>query len=285
MSKALRRIGIALGSLAGLLLVAALVLFVISEIALRQRHSADAERLAPPSPALAADAGRQARVLGCINCHGEGLRGELMADIPGVLRMIAPNIPKIAAKASDQQLAAAIRQGIGHDGRGLFVMPSPQLSRLTDAEVSAMIAWIRSLPPVDGLSGKVTLGPLGRASMVFGKLKPAPGLLPEYRQQMPIALGRELERGRHLASVACAECHGPALFGQGMPFGEAPDLRIAGGYDLAQFDALLRTGRAASGKPLDMMKDVAVKSFVNMTDAEIAALHAYLDARAKKLGS
>ena len=33
-----------------------------------------------------------------------------------------------------------------------------------------------------------------------------------------------------------------------------------------------------------MIKEVAVKDFVHMTDAEIAALHAYLEARARRLG-
>ena len=285
MRKALRWMGIGLGSLLALLLVAALVIFALSEVALRERHTASAEALAPPSPDLLADAPRQARVLGCTNCHGEGLGGKVMAEIPGVLRIVAPNIPQVAAKASDQQLAAAIRQGIGHDGRALFVMPSPQLSRLTDAEVSALVAWIRALPAAAGEIGKVDVGPLGRAALVFGKLKSAPDLLPEYRRQVPIALGKEHEKGRHTAATACAECHGPALFGQEMPFGMAPDLNLAGGYDLAQFKALLRTGRPPSGKKLDMMEEVAVKDFVHLTDAEIAALHAYLEARARKLGS
>ena len=64
-----------------------------------------------------------------------------------------------------------------------------------------------------------------------------------------------------------------------------PDLMIAGAYDLEAFKALLRTGKAAGGKKLGLMKEVAEKGFVHLTDAEIQSLHEYLRARAEKLGN
>lgn len=284
MKKALRWIGIGIGAIVGLLLVAALVLFVISEATLRERHTARAETLPAVDAALLADAPRRAMVLGCTNCHGDGLKGQVMADIPGVARMIAPNLATLAPRVSDQQLAAAIRQGIGHDGRPLFVMPSPQLSRLEDGEVAALIAWMRRLPARPGIDGKVTLGPGGRAALALGIVRSAPALVEEYRRQLPVPAGAEHEAGRHLAATACAECHGPALEGQDNPFGPAPDLRVAAGYDATQFATLLRRGTTPAGAKLGMMAEVAQKDFVELTDGEIAALHAYLDARAKKIG-
>lgn len=62
-----------------------------------------------------------------------------------------------------------------------------------------------------------------------------------------------------------------------------PDLAMAGAYDLDQFKTLLRTGKAAGGKKLGLMKEVAEKDFVHLTDAEIQSLHGYLRARAEKL--
>jgi mono/diheme cytochrome c family protein len=209
-----------------------------------------------------------------------------MFDAPGVARVFAPNITEVAAKSSDQQLAAAIRQGIGHDGRGLFIMPSPQYSRLTDRETAALVGWIRTLPRAQGQARGLSAGPIGRLGLVTGAFKPAPAGVAEYRTQAPVALDPVHEAARHLAATACSECHGPALMGGSAGPGEkAPDLRVAAGYDLAQFRTLMRSGRPPDGRDLGLMATVAKADFSHLTDAEIDALHAYLAARAKRLGS
>lgn len=286
MRKLLRWLGIGLGGLVALAIVAAIAVFALSEIVLRKEHRAFAEALAVPSAVQLADAERQARILGCLSCHGEGLKGKLMFDAPPVARVYAPNLTRIAAGASDQQLAAAIRQGIGHDGRSLFIMPSATYSRLSDGEVAALIAWIRKLPFAEGGLDRIKFGPIGRFALATGKFRAVPDVVAEYRTKAPLDAGPGHASGRTLASRACSGCHGPALFGQTMDEGSvAPDLNLAAGYDLAQFTRLLRTGETPSAKPLGLMKEVALNDFRHLTDGEIAALHAYLEARAKKLGS
>jgi mono/diheme cytochrome c family protein len=285
MRKALRWAGIGLGGLLALLILAAVVIFVWSETILRRDFAAAPETLPSPSPAEKAAAPRLARVLGCLGCHGEGLKGKLMFDAPAVARVYAPNITEVAAKASDQQLAAGIRQGIGHDGRGLFIMPSPQYSRLTDRETAALVSWIRSLPRAKGQTNGLSAGPIGRLGLVTGGFQAGPERASEYRSQVPIAVGAEHEASRHLAATACSECHGPALMGGSVGPGEkTPDLRAAAGYDPAQFRALMRTGRPPDGRDLGLMTIVAKQDFSHLTDAEIDSLHAYLAARAKRLG-
>ncbi|MEA3053966.1 MAG: hypothetical protein QOG72_2869 [Sphingomonadales bacterium] len=286
MRKALRWAGIGLGAVVALLLVAALVVFVWSETILGKHYAPAAETL----PALAvpekAEAPRLARVLGCLSCHGEGLKGKLMFEAPGVAKVYAPNLTDVAARASDQQLAAAIRQGIGHDGRALFIMPSAMFSRLTDRETAALVGWIRSLPRAEGQTEGMQAGPLGRLGLVLGWFRPVPDVVAEYRTQVPISLGAEHEPARHLAASACAECHGPALTGGSAgPDEKAPDLSVAAAYDPAQFRQLLRTGRPPTGRDLGLMSTVAKNDFSHLTDAEIDGLHAYLAARARRLGS
>ena len=286
MRRALRWVGIGFGGLVALLIVAAIAIFAWSQIILGRTYSAAPETLPAVSAAEKAGAPRLARVLGCLSCHGEGLRGKLMFDAPGVARVFAPNITEVAAKSSDQQLAAAIRQGIGHDGRGLFIMPSPQYSRLTDRETAALVGWIRTLPRAQGQARGLSAGPIGRLGLVTGAFKPAPAGVAEYRTQAPVALDPVHEAARHLAATACSECHGPALMGGSAGPGEkAPDLRVAAGYDLAQFRTLMRSGRPPDGRDLGLMATVAKADFSHLTDAEIDALHAYLAARAKRLGS
>jgi len=285
MRKALRWAGIGLGGLIALLIVAVIVIWAWSEAILRRDYAAAAEPLPAPTPAERAEAPRLARVLGCLSCHGEGLKGKLMFDAPGVARVFAPNITEIAAGASDQQLAAGIRQGIGHDGRGLFIMPSPMYSRLTDKETAALVGWIRTLPRAQGQTKGLSAGPIGRLGLVIGSFRPGPEGVAEYRRQAPIALGPEHEAARHLAAIACSECHGPALMGGSAgPDAKSPDLRIAAGYDSAQFRTLMRSGRPPDGRDLGLMATVSKQDFSHLTDAEIDALHAYLVARAKRLG-
>jgi cytochrome c553 len=285
MRKALRWAGIGVGGLIALLIVAAIVVFAWSETILRRNYAAAAETLPAVTPAEQAAAPRHARVLGCLGCHGEGLEGKLMFDAPGVARVFAPNVTAVAARSSDRQLAAAIRQGIGHDGRGLFIMPSPMYSRLTDRETAALVGWIRTLPRAEGQTKGLSAGPLGRLGLVLGAFPPGPERVAEYRTSTPIALGREHEAARHLAATACSECHGPALMGGSVgPDEKTPDLRAAAGYDSAQFRALMRTGRPPDGRDLGLMTTVSRQDFRHLTDAEIDSLHAYLVARAKRLG-
>jgi mono/diheme cytochrome c family protein len=285
MKRVAKWLGIGLAGLVGLLIVAAIGIFLVSGYMLGRTHEAKAETLARPTAQLLADAPRQARLQGCLNCHGEGLRGRIMIDAPIFAKLTAPNLTEVAARATDQQLAAAIRQGIGHDGRALFIMPSPQYSRMSDGEVAALIAFIRSQPRVEGNTGGFKPGPIGRALVATGGLPPVLAKMEEYRTKAPIHLGPAHAAGQRLAANGCSDCHGPALEGQTMDDGSAaPNLSIAGAYDYDQFRTLLRTGQTPGNKKLGLMKEVAEKDFVHLKDAEIKALHDYLRARAEKLG-
>lgn len=285
MHKALRWTAIGLGGAIALLVVAAIVILIWSEIILRRSYSPAVERLPAVSAAGQAGTPRLARVLGCLSCHGEGLKGKLMFDAPGVARVFAPNLTEVAARATDQQLAAGIRQGIGHDKRALFIMPSPMFSHLSDSETAALVRWIRTLPAVPGRTKGLSAGPLGRIGLVLGWFRPAPSAVAEHRRESPIDLGGDHAPARHLAAIACTECHGPSLMGGVAGPGEkTPDLRVAAGYDPAQFRTLLRTGRPPTGRDLGLMATVSKNDFSHLTDAEIDSLHAYLVARAERLG-
>ena len=281
--RTLRWLGYVVAALLSLFLIATVWIGFASSGAIGRSHEAMVERLARPTPAQMIDAPRQARVLGCFGCHGEGLRGDLMLDIPNVLKLWAPNLTEVAARSTDQQLAAAIRQGIGVDGRSLWIMPSPMYSHLADHEVAALIAVIRSQPRGGAPTPAIALGPFGRVGIATGRLRPATDLIPEFRARPPLDIGREMAAGRHIAAVNCTECHGSDLGGGVAGNGiETPDLAIAGAYDLTQFRALMRTGRAPHGRDLGLMRTVAQRDFIHMTDQEISDLYLYLRARAER---
>lgn len=279
MRKVLRWLGYLLALLVMLaLLFAAWVWFASSRV-LGRTHEAAAERLAAPSAAQRADAGRQARILGCTHCHGARLEGRMMFDGQPFATAWAPNLTELAARASDQQLAQAIRQGIGHDGRALFAMPSELYARLSDGEVAALVAHLRGLPRVGERVSAIIWGPIGRFALASGGLAPAAQGIEDYRVRQPFDVGPEHRAGRRLAATTCAGCHGPDL--SGSP--DTPDLAIAGAYDLAQFRTLMRTGRPPGGRDLGLMGDLARVGFSNFTDEELAQLHAYLQARAQRV--
>ena len=126
MATALRWLGYLVAAILLIVLLATAWIWIASARVVGGNHEGHAEQLARPTAAQSADAPRQLRVLGCISCHGEGLRGDLLFDEPGVATIHSPNLTLIAAGATDQQLARALRQGIGTDGRPLFAMPSAQ---------------------------------------------------------------------------------------------------------------------------------------------------------------
>ena len=283
MARVLRWAGYAVGGLVLLVLLAAAYIWFASSQKLHAKIAPAAERLEAPTPAQLADAPRQLRVLGCLGCHGEKLEGDAFIDDPKIALLNASNLTLVAARASDQQLARAIRQGIGHDGRNMLVMPSESYQFLTNQEVAALIAAIRRFPRVGSDQPALRIGPIGRYAVATGRLPTIPVLSEQYRASRIADLGPEYAVGRHLVETNCSGCHGPDLKGKELEPGTvSADLAITGAYDLDQFQAMLRTGAAPGGKKLGLMAEVAKNDFRHLRDDEIAAVHAYLAERARR---
>lgn len=268
--------------------IAWLGLFAVSESILHKHYPfpANPPALSANGADVAAGA-KLARQFGCVGCHGEDLRGQVMKDDLLIGRLYAPNLTLVTKGYSDAQLAAIIRGGVRPDGSALFIMPSEAFSRLTDTEISQIIAYVRSRPAGGAPASGQNLRPqiLVQIGLAAGKFKSAPTLVAEYRARPLPDYGPDTSAGRETAR-ACAACHGPDLKGD---FG--PDLRIAAAYDIPAFQRLLRHGIALDGKPVKpvgapgesktegLMAEVAPIQFGRLSDADIAALHAYLKAR------
>jgi mono/diheme cytochrome c family protein len=277
MSKAVRWLGYGVGVIAALVVAAVILVWILSERALAEKVEPRKSHLASPTAAQMADGPRQLRILGCLSCHGPGLQGQKFIEIPGVATIHAPNISRLAPGMSDAQLDHAIRQGIGHDGRALFVMPSQEYQFMTDQEVAALIGAIRKLPVGGQDQPRIALLPKGRVGVALGKFPNVPRMAAAYRDQPLPDLGPATAEGRHLVQINCSECHGADLKGREIhPGAVSADLSIAGAYDSRQFRDLLRTGTPVANKKLGLMGDVARSDFSHMTDDEIDAIHTYL---------
>lgn len=239
----------------------------------------------PVTLARAADPGAVARgawiagTRGCTDCHGADMQGTRFHDDPPVAVVWAPNVTRIATTYADADLVRSVRHGVDPSGRGLLIMPSSTYARLTDAETADLIAWLRSLPAAGPVRPQPRLGGVGRLGLAIGQFRPEPGLVAEAASALPPALGPQHAWARHFVSSACSECHGPALTGSEAT--HAPDLNVAAAYSSSDFVRLLRTGTASGGRRLGLMTQIAPGRYARLTDEQIGAIHAYLQARAE----
>src|SRR5262245_31895572 len=175
MKRVLRWIGIALGCVAGLAVIAYGALYVLSEQALNRTYPVPAVSLSiPTDPDSIKEGQRLATVRGCLpGCHGKSGEGSVMFDEPIVARIVAPNLTTAAKKFSGAELAAIIRNGVRPDGRSMLVMPSQTYAALTDADLGRIIAFLKSLTEVPGPGPSIAPGPVARLGLSIGKFKMA----------------------------------------------------------------------------------------------------------------
>jgi mono/diheme cytochrome c family protein len=290
--RVLRWIGIVLGGLVGLLLIAALALYVVGGGRIDKTYTIAAEMVAVPTDQASIERGRHLAVAinKCADCHGITMGGSVFLDVtaPPLFRAVAPNLTRgqggVGDQLSDADFARAIRHGVGPDGRALLVMPAEDYAPMSDADVGAVIAYIRSLPPVDSQLPASEIRPLGRILLAAGQLPPFSAEVIDHaaaRETVPPA-GVTPEYGRYLAMTGgCTGCHGPGLSGGAIP-GVPPDFPKArnltptgiGSWSEQDFFRALREGKRPDGSAINPF--MPWQATRQMTDDEIRALLAYL---------
>lgn len=262
-----------------LLVVAAGVVYALSERMIRQTYDVPAAAIAIPTDSAAiAEGERLARTRGCYSgCHGEAAEGGLFIEDRLLGSIDAPDLTRAARALTDEQLVRVIRHGVRADGSSVFVMPSADFYHLTDDDLGAIVAFLRSLPPTDGPDTSVRLGPLGRLLFVMGEFQPAAAAIEHDAPRVDPGDGSDPSLvGEYLARTACAECHGRNFEGSPGPPEATPNLRTTAAYTPEQFRTLMRTGEPLDGRDLRLMDHVSVRRFSYFTDAEIDGLYAFL---------
>ena len=176
----------------------------------------------------------------------------------------------------------AVRHGVRHNGARRRC-PSGDFANLTDHELSDVVAYIRSVPPVNRDMGPVKLGPVfafmiatdpktfQRATIDHGKAHVVE----------PPAEATSVELGRHIVQV-CRGCHGEHLSG-GKLAGD-PDMPIVANitphetglkaWSESDFIRALREGKRKDGTAISKM--MPWQAYGQMTDTELKAVWAYL---------
>lgn len=231
---------------------------------------------------------RIATLFACSACHGADYSGnDFGAVVPIVKGLWASNISRAMPPMSDAVLERLLREGV-HPDREIYLMPSKQTQFLSEHDMAALIAFLRTIPPV----GKATpLPPAGFEAAVTARLPDDYWLTLKEGQKrgyhnsaeevayfaanQPPELGQHLARGRMLASSICSSCHGAALDGVGEPSG---DIQGALAYDDIAFDRLLIESVDRTGKQVRVEWGVGHEAL--LTAAERRDVIAYVRALA-----
>jgi cytochrome c553 len=260
-------------SVLGIVALAVLVILGVSEYRLRQKFDIAATDVAVPTDSAALARGRHLYVTrGCEGCHGQDVAGQVFFNEPMLARLVAPNVPKVIQAYSNPELARLLRHGVRPDGRGVAVMPSAMLYNLDDADLGALIAYLRTIPVKDDAALPSTfMGPLARVGLTLGQYNLEPASI-AHDAVRPANGPDAIARGQYTAMTSCVECHGQRLEGKM----DAPGLSVVAGYSAAEFTRLMREGVPRDGRTLDLMARTSRGRFVNFTEEEVAELYAYL---------
>ncbi len=260
-----------------------------SEQRLARRLSQPAYALTLPSDAAALERGRYLFASrGCAECHGANGAGKVFIDEGGLFAR-APNISpgpgSVVARYQAADWERALRHGIKPDGRPLLIMPSEDYSRWTDADLAAVVAYVRSLPPAAGSAAEFRLPLPVRVFYGYGLVKDAAEKIDHtLPPSQPVPEGPTVEHGRYVAQM-CVGCHGPGLSGGRIP-GSPPDWPAAANLtsgegsvlpryaDAAAFRASMRSGRRPDGTAISGV--MPFPSLREMSDVDLDAVHAYL---------
>lgn len=209
-------------------------------------------------------------VLGCPGCHSQradevSAQG-LVVDVnmegnpdnfaEGLGRLHAGNLTPGGPLASwsDGEIVRAIREGIRQDGRTLIGMPSRYYRNLSDDDVRAIVAYLRSVPAVPASVPQTSIAPLGWLLGGLGIFE-ASAQAPIEASLERVSEGPTVAYGNYLLAINdCADCHGELLDGgeplPGRPFPLGPNLTTLGrqGWTVADFGKAMRTGELPSGR-------------------------------------
>jgi len=301
MRRILKWVGIGLGVLVVLGLLAFGGAVVAFKRAMARVHDVPAEKVAIPTDEASLEEGKrlvQARA--CAECHGSDLGGKYAVEDPGLGRIWAPNITSglgsVVGGFRDEDWIRAIRHGVKPDGTPTIMMPADELFFLSDRELGAVIAYAKSAPAVDRASQPHEFKPL---LQVLGALGVFP-LFTTNHMDHGAARPADVEPaptaafGEYIARIQCKGCHGAGLAGGPFP-GAPPSLPVPanltpdsdtglGKWTDADFARALREGKRPDGRELNVF--MPWKTYAHLNDTEVAALWAYLQSvPAKPFGS
>ena len=285
-----------LGILAGLVVVLALVVAGAagfagfgSEMKLHRTVRVQVAPIALPTDQAALDRGAYLyKSRGCAECHGANGAGKVFIDDGGFFVKapdIAPGEGSVTVNYKPEDWVRTIRHGVKPNGEPVFVMPSEDFNRLTDADVGAIVSHVRSLPAIAGTSSEFRIPLVVRFFYAAGMIKDAAEKIDHsLTPPQPFSSDDEIAHGAYVAA-ACQGCHNEFLSGGPIP-GAPPTWPPAGNltpgsdsvmqrYPNAEvLAAMFRTGKRPDGSAVSSVMPFGMLSQISNED--VGALYSFL---------
>lgn len=224
--------------------------------------------------------------LGCVECHGETMAGQLFVDAMPVWKWYPPNITKggRTAKYASVDWDRLLRHGVKPDGTAAL-MPAADYASLSDREVADVATYVWSKPVASDEWPASEIGPLGKILIATGEIPIAAEHI-DHELERPVEppeAGVNLAYGKHITQV-CVGCHRQNFSGgkiaEGPPdWPEAANLTPdASGnlkdWDEAAFIVAMRSGKRPDGSDIDPI--MPWKAMAKMNDTDLKAMFLYL---------
>ena len=290
LTKIFKWTGIVLGSLLVLAVVLVGVLFARGNARLTKKYNVQPESVVIPTDQVSIEHGKKWAAVLCADCHGADFSGKPLVDDKTVGFVPAPNLTPgeggAGGEFTDADWILALRHGIDpHESRAFVGMPSMNFAYLSDQDLGDLIAYIKSVPPVNHEMGETELTFTGKVILAaggFGKNilpaevidQAAPRPANDGLNVNVAAENPDIKYGEYMVRVTgCRDCHGENLTGgkspePGAPM--APDITstgIATSWSPETFITAVHTNET------EYMPWVMLKP---LEDSELGSIFAYL---------
>ncbi|HLC05110.1 MAG TPA: c-type cytochrome [Anaerolineales bacterium] len=232
----------------------------------------------------------------CVSCHTPDdvlpLSGSNFAakfDFPPLGTLYAPNLTPSGNIGSwtDGEVMRAIREGVHKNGRSLLIMPAGGFRNMSDDDVQALVAYLRSQPSTGEPTPENRFNVLGAIFMNLSDFRTAQ----QPAGSVTTSQAGTPEYGKYMVDIiGCRDCHGPELQGKvdsgqpGPPAG--PNLtKIVPQWTEEQFMTFFNTGTMPDGRKVPILTLASGFSEPRMpwpmvraatTDDELKAMYEYL---------
>lgn len=289
MKKVLKWIGILLVGFLCIVFVILIGLNISTNIRLNRTYEVTPIKVEIPSDASSIERGAYIYSTSCAECHGENLTGTPFFNDPFIAYIPATNLTSgkggVGSIYNDIDFIRAIRHGIDPEGKPLIIMPAEAYWYLSNEDLGAVIAFIKSSPALDSSLGNKKITFMGKALVAagaFGDIIYAETIAHDQQPPGVPPKGITAEYGKYLVNIQhCIDCHGENLNGgqspePGAPF--SPNLTPGGvlsTWSTADFINTLRTGSTPLGHQLDK-NYMPYTEIGRMTDEDLTAMFLYL---------
>lgn len=289
MKKILKWTGITLLSLVLLVLLASWIL--ASKFNSQFDKVVNVEHVAVTVPTDSASIARGAMLsVGCQNCHDRDLAGKVFFDDTNIGVLPSANLTRAKGSATegytDIDYVRAIRHGVGKKGNKMMIMPSGAYSHMSDQDLGCLIAYLKTLPPIERNFDQrnfTYMAQVMAGAGMFGNMFEYDVIDHENAKNITAPpISNSIEYGEYVTRWdGCTTCHGANFGGGKSPDPVSPPVpditkgSRAGNWTKEEFIAFFKTGKTPDGR-MPNVQFMPWESVGALHEVEIEAVYNYL---------